>query len=294
LEKRVSFGPKIEQMAYVHEKGLRVIKRPKHNIIPQSSSIDSSFFIQFTRLDELPIECISHVFSFFTFEELNTLSCVSKKWQQYCWMFQETIKLSITTRQKLRDPYIKHLAKCVELRSINLHGAKHLTDEALRIIGHLPKLMKLNLSFCANITDHGIRHLRALPNIRVLLLSYCQQLTNKSLLHLMALQTLRELDLSGCGRITDENIQFLCQLPELYRLDLSFNKVTREGIDLIRPRFHSDGLKYTTVLLQDLALPEQTASTKMEIGMNLGTAVGTGMRGMNENGYQGVDSDDDD
>jgi len=248
---------------------------------PNNSETISSFLMEFPRMNELPIECLSRVFRFFSFEELLNLSCVCKKWQQYCWMFQETIKFSVTTRQKLRDPHIKYLAKCFELKTITLHGAKHLTDEALKIIGHLPTLIKLNLSFCSGITDQGIKHLGTLANIRILLLSYCQQLTNKCFQHLIVLKTLQELDLSGCGRINDENLVCLCQLPQLIRLDLSFNRITREGIDVIYPRFHSDVLKYTIVLLQDLALPEQTGYTKMEMGMHTGMGMGMEMGIMN-------------
>jgi len=194
---------------------------------------------QFTRMEELPIECISHIFAFFTFEELNILSSICKKWQQYCWVFQETIPLSIHRRQKLRDAHLKHLTKCTQLKTLNLHGSKLLTDEGLKHISSLPKLTKLNLSFCCGITDNGAKYLKTLPNIRFLLLSYCNQLTSKSLEHISALSTLRELDLSGCGEITDEGLEWLSHLKELQKLDLSFNKITREGVELLQQSFQN-------------------------------------------------------
>jgi len=243
----------------------RITKRVKRDQVTNSLknvetemgllAMDSEYtaLTQFNRLDELPIECISHIFAFFSFEELNVLSSISKKWQQYCWVFQEDIKLSIPRRSQLRDIHLKYLSKAIELKSLNLHGSKHLTDEALKIICRLPKLLKLNLSFCSGITDGGINSLRNLPNIRILNLSYCNQLTGKCFEHIATLKTLKELDLSGCGQLEDDGLEFLCQLPELMKLDLSFNKITKDGIDLIQgiPGI-IQGFKYTTVATKDL------------------------------------------
>jgi len=208
---------------------------------------ESTTFGHFTRMDELPIECISHIFTFFTFEELNLLSSICKKWQQYCWMFQETITLSIQRRQKLKDVHLKHVAKCTELKALNLHRSRLLTNQGLQTICNLPKLNKLNLSFCSRITDEGIQHLRNLPNIRILLLSYCNQLTSNSFKDISLLVTLRELDLSGCGQLCNDGLEYLCQLKELQKLDLSYNKITKEGIDSLHCFKNMESFRFTTI-----------------------------------------------
>jgi len=254
------------------EPGEGYTKRPKHNsdsvhnveaeleLLAMDS--ESTTFGHFTRMDELPIECISHIFAFFSFEELNILSSICKKWQQYCWVFQEDIKLSIQRRRLLRDTHLKNLGKAIELKCLNLHGSKHLSDEAIKIICRLPKLLKLNLSFCSGVTDNGIKWLK-LPNIRVLNLSYCHQLTGKSFQYIATLKTLKELDCSGCGQIGDEGLEYLCELPELIKLDLSFNKITKDGIELIQeiPGIYH-GLKYTTVAAKDL--PQSASNQYIE------------------------------
>jgi len=248
----------------------RDIKRAKHgNSIKKVEAdlellaMDSELspLSEFPRLDELPSECISHIFAFFSFEELNALSSVAKKWHHYCWGFQELIAIPIPRRHKLRDAHLKYLPKCTELKAINLHGSRLLTDEALKIVSQLPKLAKLNLSFCIKITDNGIRYLRTMTSIRSLLLSYCQQLTSKSLEHLAALTTLRDLDLSGCN-ISDEGLNHLCALTDLQNLDLTFNKVTREGIEMMKPNPDLQ-LKYTTIGAKDLPpIPGSHMDTK--------------------------------
>jgi len=281
----------------------RNTKRPKHDEVIASSmktvetelellAMDSepTLLTQFTRMDELPIECISHIFTFFSFEELNVLSSICKKWQRYCWTFQEELRLSIPRRQKLRDAQIIHLSKCIELKSLNLHGSKHLTDEGVKIISRLPKLLKLNLSFCSGITDQAIKHLQGLPNIRILLLSYCCQLTSKSLEYLSVLKTLKELDLSGCGQIGDEGLFHLLEFPELVKLDLSFNKITKEGMDVILPGIPNEvQLKYTTVASQAFA-----ASPNHQMMQASQTKQGGGMYYPGHDPrYQDIDSDED-
>lgn len=150
---------------------------------------------------------------------------------------------------------IRHLRTFKRIVYLNLRYCRHVTDEALLSLKHLP-LRYLSLFHCCRITDIGLLNLtkdksvcqstlqyinisgtkitdntlynlKTLP-LRYLIMDNCYNITDHGLINLKSLPLIH-LSLHYCMNITDGGMLYLKTLPLQY-LDIGNTRVTDVGL----------------------------------------------------------------
>jgi hypothetical protein len=123
------------------------------------------------------------------------------------------------------------LAKCHQLRSINLMGSEELTDASLTQLAAERNLREIDLGLCHMMSDLTPEALAGLPQLKTLSLAWCYSITDASLLSLARSKTLAKLLLGGCEKLTDEGVCALAGMPNLEWLELpEFGAITDVAI----------------------------------------------------------------
>ena len=153
----------------------------------------------------------------------------TKDWENICAVMEELGLTGINSRGLVDDNDLEIISRVDHVTSLNLDGAKRLTDKGLQHLARMPQLRELILG--GEITDRGLEALVQLRELRVFQMFWQMKITDAGAANLKVCDQLEEVDLLGCN-LGDGAIAALAGKPKLRRFKTGRN-VTDEGLVLL-------------------------------------------------------------
>ena len=157
----------------------------------------------------------------------------TKDWENVCSVIRELGLTGVNSAGLVGDDDLEIISRVDQITSLNLDGAKRLTDKGLRHLARMPQLRELILG--GAVTDRGLEALVQLRELRVFQMFWQAKITDAGFANLRFCDQLEEVDLLGCnlgvgaiaalagkrklrrfktGRnVTDDGLQLLHQFP---------------------------------------------------------------------------------
>lgn len=150
----------------------------------------------------------------------------------------QSINLSFCT---VTDFGLKHLAKMINLRELNLRSCDHISDIGMAYLAEGgSRITTLDVSFCDKIADQALIYIsQGLFNLRSLSLSACQ-ISDEGIFKIAkTLHDLETLHIGQCSRLTDKALLAIAEsMEQLKCIDLyGCTKMTENGIKENRVKF---------------------------------------------------------
>lgn len=130
-----------------------------------------------------------------------------------------TFLKSLTVRHLFASEDLRHVVRCKNLTTLDLHWLTTIQDESLKHLSTLTNLTNLNLERCERVSDAGLECVCRLTKLRSLSLGWTQ-VSDEGLKHLSQLVGLKGLDLRHCRNLTDEGLKEFAPLTNLTNLNL--------------------------------------------------------------------------
>ncbi|HEU4870230.1 MAG TPA: hypothetical protein VFT08_05210 [Pyrinomonadaceae bacterium] len=152
-----------------------------------------------------------------------------KDWENVCAVIRELGLTGINSAGLVGDDDLRIISQLDQITSLNLDGAKRLTDNGYRYLAHMPQLRELIVG--GGITDRGLEALGQLRELRVFQMFWQTNITDAGIANLRFCDQLEEVDLLGCN-LGDGAIAALAEKPKLCRFKTGRN-VTDDGLALL-------------------------------------------------------------
>ena len=153
----------------------------------------------------------------------------SKDWETVCAVIEQLGLTAVNSAGLIGDDDLEIISRLDQITSLNLDGAKRLTDKGLRHLARMPQLRKLIIG--GRITDRGLEPLAQLRELRVFEMYWQANVTDHGIANLSFCDHLEEVDLLGCN-LGDGAIAALTGKPKLRRFQTGRN-VTDDGLALL-------------------------------------------------------------
>ena len=134
-----------------------------------------------------------------------------------------------------------HLRDLPELRNLEIHYSRRLTDGGIAALAELKQLTKLRLGWAEALNDHQVVELTKLTALRDLSIWGSRELTDVSLQHISAISNLEGLSFSHSRRITSKGIGQLTALTKLREIKIGYMPLTD---DIMLPLSRIESLEY--------------------------------------------------
>jgi hypothetical protein len=154
----------------------------------------------------------------------------TKDWEDICAVTRELGLSEINSRGLISDDDLRIISQLDAVTSLNLDGAKRLTDKGLGYLARMPQLQKLILG--GQITDSGLEVLGHLRELRVFQMYWQRNITDAGIASLRFCDHLEDVDLLGCN-LGDGAIAALAGKPKLCRFKTGLN-VSDDGLALLQ------------------------------------------------------------
>jgi hypothetical protein len=153
----------------------------------------------------------------------------SKDWENVCAVIKELGLTGINSASLIGDNDLEIISQLDQITSLNLDGAKRVTDKGLRCLASMKQLRELILG--GQITDRGLEVLNHLRELRVFKMFWQANVTDRGVANLRSCEQLEEVDLLGCNS-GDGAISALAGKPKLRRFKTG-RSVTDDGLGLL-------------------------------------------------------------
>jgi len=153
----------------------------------------------------------------------------AKDWETLCAVIEELGLTGINSAGLVGDDDLEMISRVDQVTSLNLDGAKRLTDKGLQHLARMPQLRELILG--GEITDRGLEALIQLRELRVFQMFWQAKITDAGAANLRFCDQLEEVDLLGCN-LGDGAIAALAGKPKLRRFKSGRN-VTDDGLAML-------------------------------------------------------------
>ena len=153
----------------------------------------------------------------------------SKDWENVCAVIRELGITGINSVGLVGDDDLEIISQLEQITSLNLDGAKRLTEKGLRYLARMPELRELVLG--GEVTDRGLEALGQLRELRVFQMYWQKNVSDAGIANLRSCDRLEEVDLLGCN-LGDGAIAALTGKPNLRRFKTGRN-VTDDGLALL-------------------------------------------------------------
>ena len=153
-----------------------------------------------------------------------------KDWEGLCTVAKELGLTSINSAGLVGDDDLQIISQLDQVTSLNLDGAKRVTQKGLQYLARMPQLRKLILS--GQVTDGGLEVLEHLRELRVFQMYWQRSVSDAGIANLRFCDHLEEVDLLGCN-LGDGAIAALVGKPKLRRFQTGRN-VTDDGLALLQ------------------------------------------------------------
>jgi hypothetical protein len=151
-------------------------------------------------------------------------------WENVVAVIKELGLTGINSAGFIGDDDLEIISRLDQITSLNLDGAKRLTDNGLQHLARMPQLRELTLG--GGVTDRGLEVLGQLRELRVFRMFWQKDITDDGIASLRFCEQLEEVDLLGCN-VGDGAIAALAGKPNLRRLQTGRN-VTDDGLALLQ------------------------------------------------------------
>jgi hypothetical protein len=153
-----------------------------------------------------------------------------KDWENVGAVINELGLTGINSVGFVGDDDLEIISRLDHITSLNLDGAKRLTDNGLQHLARMPQLRELTLG--GAVTDRGLEVLGQLRELRVFRMFWQKDITDHGIANLRFCDQLEEVDLLGCN-LGDGAIAALAGRPNLRRFKTGRN-VTDDGLALLQ------------------------------------------------------------
>jgi len=201
---------------------------------------DDEPFYSKLNINELPVEILRHIFSFFTQRELLlTVAPVCQMWRALahdpvCW---RTLVFDLSNMSITSETLQNCFARCHLLHSLEIIGGRY--SNFLLSAADIQCCSK----YCDKVTDLQLRFIKSLdlemvdevvrsfPELETLNVEGCEQLDHKCVLRLCDLSHLHKLNISHCTQLVDKTLDVIaCHFPKLESLNI-------DGVNQITDRY---------------------------------------------------------
>lgn len=203
------------------------------------------------RWKHLPVEVQAEIFSYFSIQELKSITLVCKKWKEMYYKYTSIVNLRENfTRIKCSSlsglKILEILSKFQNIQNLSLNSCVQLPNNVLKMICHKfqNSLSALHLNECSLISDASISYICALPLLKEISLSSCPAISTHGFsVILTTLQSqLEKIDFSFNKQVNDEVLNNLNDMNLLKTLDITCTET--------RGKFFS----YATITIEELYL----------------------------------------
>ena len=191
-------------------------------------------------INDLPVEILLHVFSYFGQKELLlTVAPVCQLWCELaydpvCW---RTLSFDLSSESITSETLQNCFARSHLLRSLEIIGGRYsrfslsAADIACCAL-HCDKVVDLQLRFISSFDLEMTAELvHNFPHLERLNVEGCEQLDHKCVLHICNLSYLRTLNVAHCAQLMDKTLDVIsCYLPQLQALNI-------DGLNQISDRY---------------------------------------------------------
>ena len=153
-----------------------------------------------------------------------------KDWEDVCAVIRELGLTGVNSAGLLGDEDLEIISRVDQITSLNLDGAKRLTEKGLAYLARMPQLRQLVMG--GHVTDSGLAALSHLRELRVFQMYWQNNITDAGMAHVKHCDQLEEVDLLGCT-VGDGAIAALAGKPNLRRLKTGRN-VSDDGLALLQ------------------------------------------------------------
>lgn len=152
-----------------------------------------------------------------------------KDWEDLCALIRELGLTAINSGPLIGDDDLYVVSQLDQITSLNLDGAKRVTEKGLQYLAHMPQLRELTLG--GLITDRGLDALAHLRELRVFRMFWQNNVSDVGVANLRFCDRLEEVDLLGCN-VGDGAIAAVAGKPSLRSFKTGRN-VSDDGIALL-------------------------------------------------------------
>ena len=153
----------------------------------------------------------------------------TKDWESVCAVVKELGLTAINSAGLVGDDDLRIISQLDQITSLNLDGAKRLSEKGYGHLTRMPQLRELIIG--GGITDRGLEVLAHLRELRVFQMFWQTNITDEGIANLRFCDHLEQVDLLGCN-LGDGAIAALAGKPNLRRLQTGRN-VTDAGLPLL-------------------------------------------------------------
>jgi F-box/leucine-rich repeat protein 2/20 len=146
-----------------------------------------------------------------------------------CAVAKELGLTAINSAGLVGDDDLRIISQLDQVTSLNLDGAKRLSEKGYGHIARMPQLRELIMG--GGITDRGLEALAQLRELRVFQMFWQTNVTDKGIANLRFCEHLEQVDLLGCN-LGDGAIAALAGKPNLRRFQTGRN-VSDDGLPLL-------------------------------------------------------------
>ena len=160
-----------------------------------------------------------------------------KDWEDLCCVAKELGITALNSAGLVADDDLEIISRLDQITSLNLDGAKRLTDKGVKCLSRMPQLQELTLG--GNLTDDGLTVLRQLSNLRTFHMTWQGNVSDQGITNLRFCHELKQVNLLG-SNVGDGLVAALAGKPNLKQFRTGRN-VTDEGLKLLHqfPAFKS-------------------------------------------------------
>jgi hypothetical protein len=138
----------------------------------------------------------------------------------------EVRSLIIFGGRNITDDDVEQLTRrCPHIRSFELWDNQHnaLTDAGVEHLARCTELRRVEMHGCDKLTDAAAKHLSRCPQLRIVHMSPCDNLTDETAGHLSKCQKLEFVNFLGCAKLTDATAEELSKCTHLQGVLLGHN-----------------------------------------------------------------------
>ena len=166
--------------------------------------------------------------------------------------------LNLSHCTQLKDPELRHLLGCRQIRELQLNGASTSGCDDTQWVFHLrydAQMRQDHLQeYRGGITDIGLKHIGHLQGLTSLTLR-TTRITDAELSALANLHDLEHLDVCRTA-ITDDGLQYLANLSHLKTLRLDFTPITDAGLQRLKALENLEELRLRGTAVSEAGLRE--------------------------------------
>lgn len=202
--------------------------------------MEDAHFCSVLNINDLPIEILRHIVSFFTQQELLlTVAPVCQLWRELaydpvCW---RTLSFDLSNESITTETLEHCFARSRLLHSLEIIGGRHshfpLSAADIRCCAsYCDKVVELQLCFVSSLDSEMIVELvHSFPQLETLSVEGCERLDNNCVRDICDLPHLCKLNVSHCPKLMDQTLDIIaCCLPQLQSLNI-------DGLNQISDRY---------------------------------------------------------